>query len=333
MVTTDKISEDVYFVKRYLNNGELEPILFEELYVNAQGIKNGSYIKYESNGFKKQEGSYRNDKKEGIWTYYADNTPTREGQYEQDNRVGQWKNYYNFPNYTNLQYKDGQLYGSFESKHKNGNLSYRAHYTNQGVLDGANTSYYEDGKTIRLHRDYYLGKIHGIEKQYYQSGQLKLETKYTNGEIDGELKSFHENGQLAAVVTYQNNNIVNTLLYDEKGMGIPIDTNRTTVYQDSESIKEFKTKVQNKLNQFIQVNFKYPGTMQRIGAEARVFVNFEINSSGDLTILGMRSDQHPMFVEATKQLFSLLNEKFPFTYYKIEEKIRFTLPILYNLSD
>lgn len=75
MVTTDKISEDVYFVKRYLNNGELEPILFEELYVNAQGIKNGSYIKYESNGFKKQEGSYRNDKKEGIWTYYADQYP------------------------------------------------------------------------------------------------------------------------------------------------------------------------------------------------------------------------------------------------------------------
>lgn len=63
-----------------------------------------------------------------------------------------------------------------------------------------------------------MGKIHGIEKQYYQSGQLKLETKYTNGEIDGELKSFHENGQLAAVVTYQNNNIVNTLLYDENGM-------------------------------------------------------------------------------------------------------------------
>lgn len=45
MVTTDKISEDVYFVKRYLNNGELEPILFEELYVNAQGIKNGFLYK------------------------------------------------------------------------------------------------------------------------------------------------------------------------------------------------------------------------------------------------------------------------------------------------
>ncbi len=70
-------------------------------------------------------------------------------------------------------------------------------------IDGS-VKTYNKGVGITL-SEYKNGKKHGIERQYYTSGQLWVETTYQNGMMQGWNKRWYKNGVLALECTYIKN--------------------------------------------------------------------------------------------------------------------------------
>ena len=52
------------------------------------------------------------------------------------------------------------------------------------------------------------GKIHGMEKEYYESGALWFENTYENGERHGIVKAYYESGALCQETPYVNGKIL-----------------------------------------------------------------------------------------------------------------------------
>lgn len=61
---------------------------------------------------------------------------------------------------------------------------------------GINKGWYENGQ-LEYEWPYQSGKEHGICKRWYENGKLECEWLYQNGERYGICKGWHENGQLS----------------------------------------------------------------------------------------------------------------------------------------
>lgn len=68
---------------------------------------------------------------------------------------------------------------------------------------GLAKQYYRDG-TLRLEINYENGLKHGFSKQYYRDGKLYQYTEYEYGKIEGIRKKYHQNGNLMAEIPYHN---------------------------------------------------------------------------------------------------------------------------------
>lgn len=101
--------------KRY--NGVTGKMIEKGNYLN--GIKNGSYTKWFSNGVKRVEGTYSNGKKDAIWSYFF------------KNGTGALRMIGNF--------KDGKKEGSWVFYDKNGSIRHKVKF--------------ESGRPIKIKKD------------------------------------------------------------------------------------------------------------------------------------------------------------------------------------
>ncbi len=62
-----------------------------------------------------------------------------------------------------------------------------------GKENGVQRLYYENGN-LRMEMNYVDGKAHGSVKRYYEDGTLEEESNYANGELQGEVKSHDRSG-------------------------------------------------------------------------------------------------------------------------------------------
>jgi hypothetical protein len=69
--------------------------------------------------------------------------------------------------------------------------------------NGLQKSYYENGQ-IKLEENWKDDKKDGLQKSYYENGQIKLEENWKDHKKDGLQKSYYENGQLEEESTYKN---------------------------------------------------------------------------------------------------------------------------------
>ena len=55
---------------------------------------------------------------------------------------------------------------------------------------------------------YKNGEKDGVEKKYYENGQLHYEIPYKNDKIHGIVKNYHEDGGLADERLFKNNELI-----------------------------------------------------------------------------------------------------------------------------
>lgn len=67
--------------------------------------------------------------------------------------------------------------------------------------------YDDDRRKLQVETPYKNGKINGVKKVYYESGQLSRETLFENGKTNGVVKSYYKSGQLEEEVTYENDKV------------------------------------------------------------------------------------------------------------------------------
>ena len=73
--------------------------------------------------------------------------------------------------------------------------------------DGLQTSYWEDGRSVRSQVNYQNGIKHGQARQFYRNGKQQMEINYVNGSREGITKVFYEDGNLYRESPYVNDQL------------------------------------------------------------------------------------------------------------------------------
>lgn len=204
-------------------------------YILAQfgsGMYNGSYKKFKSNKLT-EEGNYKEGLREGIFKeYYSDGSVKSERNFANGKIDGIHKEYYtNGKPEKEKGYKNGLEHGIDRYyNYETGKLTRDCNYVD-GVQDGkqmrtissnagdyVEISNYEKGKlagqfsqtytngTVRTKGVYKNGNKEGKWIVNRDNGKPESESYYKNGERNGESRTFYTNGQVETVSNYVNNN-------------------------------------------------------------------------------------------------------------------------------
>lgn len=74
---------------------------------------------------------------------------------------------------------------------------------NDNPYNGVQTSYYPDGKTVKLKYSVVKGVKQGLTTQFYDTGQKHTEVNFKDGEMDGEAVMFFKTGEVNRKTPYQ----------------------------------------------------------------------------------------------------------------------------------
>lgn len=149
-----------------------------------------------------------NGNKHGLWKglYQESNRVRYEGVFEHGKEVGLFK-FFDDTKAGNIiatrefNTKDNSCYSIFYNQNKN--------KVSEGRLvnkkyEGEWKYYHEDLPSIMTLEFYVNGKLNGIRKVFYKSGQLAEETTYYNGLKNGSYKSYAENGVVLEESNFSN---------------------------------------------------------------------------------------------------------------------------------
>ena len=155
--------------------------------IDANGLKQGYWITYykEKPEQIKEEGRYKDNKKEGIWkTYFITGKPKSEITYKNNKPNGYAKIYY--PNGILQEegiWKGNKWVGQYRFYHKNGKPAYEWNYNESGKREGIQKYYYDNGQ-LMIEGNWSNGKEDGVIKEYDRNGHLKVEKTFNNGKMD-----------------------------------------------------------------------------------------------------------------------------------------------------
>ncbi len=152
-------------------------------------------------------------KKHGYWIIYAHmrNVPEykpddviEEGRYKMSRKEGTWKKYFPTGNLqSEILYKNGKAIGDFKTYYNNKENTVEE----QGYWGG---KVYKD-KFIRYHSNGVIaqeknfnaeGKAEGVQKYYYENGQVELEFNSSNGKNVGTATRYWPNGDIKEIIEF-----------------------------------------------------------------------------------------------------------------------------------
>jgi antitoxin component YwqK of YwqJK toxin-antitoxin module len=139
----------------------------------------GFYREFYPNGKPFIEGSYREGKQHGEWTYYYDN-----GQVQRKST-----------------YQNGRLHGQWDRFRANGTLASKHSYDN-GRRHGTWQSFDDTGKQLLTEENYSHGKLNGTLKAWHPNGKLRVQVEMKDGLRHGHTQQWDENGKVLADVEY-----------------------------------------------------------------------------------------------------------------------------------
>ena len=139
------------------------------------GCKKKSHREYYENGQIELEGTFKDDKMDGLWTSWYENGQKR---YESTK-------------------KDGESIGLYTEWFENGQKKMEGSYKD-GKKDGLWTIWYENGQK-ESELTYKDGKPNGLGIVWHENGQKHLEQNYKEGKIFSG-KKLNEDGSIKAVV-------------------------------------------------------------------------------------------------------------------------------------
>ncbi|MFN3754643.1 toxin-antitoxin system YwqK family antitoxin [Flavobacterium sp.] len=158
-----------------------------------------------------------NGKKHGLWKgiYEESKRPRYEGVFEHGKEVGLFKFFDDTRAGTVIATRD------FNAKD---NSCYTIFYNQKGSkvsegkvvnkeFEGEWKYYHFDSPQIMTLEFYEKGKLNGIRKVFYKSGQIAEETTYKNGVKEGMYKSYAENTVVLEESNYSNNQLDGLAIY------------------------------------------------------------------------------------------------------------------------
>lgn len=102
-------------------------------------------------------------------------------------------------------YKNHLPDGKLICRDNDGTLTEEWNYNN-GKLDGKQIQYYN--KKLWAEENYIYGDKDGLQKRYFENGQISNLENHKNGKRDGEQKSYYMDGSMQSISTYRNGQII-----------------------------------------------------------------------------------------------------------------------------
>lgn len=217
--------------REYKEDGSLiKASLFEnniktgEGLLNNEGLRNGEWKDFYSNGALKSKGQYLNGKKVGLWKhYYPNGTLEQKGNYNTEGLAdGEWLWFYESSDTLKIvNYRRGLEEGMMMEYSRGGNLIAKGEYIEgkreydwfysigEVSIYGSYRYGEEDGfwkhfrnGTLIFEGNFVDGFSNGIHKWYFDNGKLREIGNYRMGQKQGEWKKFLESGVLFITVEF-----------------------------------------------------------------------------------------------------------------------------------
>lgn len=203
-----------------------------------------------------------NGKKNGLWKgfYEGSKRPRYEGAFEHGKEIGTFKFYDDTKAGTviatrEFNAKDNSCYTIFYNQNKN-KVSEGKVVNKQ--FEGEWKYYHEDMPLIMTLELYVNGKLNGIRKVFYKSGEIAEETTYRDGIKNGAYKSYAENGVVLEESIYKNGE------YDGQAIYRNVDNQIAAqgLFKNGKKVGMWKMLVKGKLKDvnmnYQNKNFKKP---------------------------------------------------------------------------
>ena len=203
-----------------------------------------------------------NGKRHGVWKgiYEESKRPRYEGTFDHGKEVGMFKFFDDTKAGTiiatrEFNSKDNSCYTIFYNQNKN-KVS-EGKVVNK-LFEGEWKYYHEDLPAVMTLETYVNGKLNGVRKVFYKSGELAEETTYKDGIKSGVYKSYAENGIVLEESIYKNGE------YDGLAIFRNVDNQIAAqgIYKNGKKVGMWKMLVKGKLKDinmnFQNKNFKKP---------------------------------------------------------------------------
>ena len=186
--------------KGYYNNGKLAYIKEFKILKGKIPIQVGKYREYYKNGNIKVQGNYKDGKREGEFKTFLRNGKSagsvfyKDGKIIKSTLVNSMKDNASFCILTDINYNLNS-HKIVSSEFPNGLLETYFTFNKNGILDGENREYYEEGdiKSIFYFKN---NVVNGTSISYYLNGNIQEKNTYKNGEENGEGILYYENGNI-----------------------------------------------------------------------------------------------------------------------------------------
>jgi len=294
----DSLGRKVFTVKDYFNNGAIQ---MHGNFLNTMQNKSGLFTWYYENHNKKVEGNFTENKKQGIFKSWYDTGALRDEH----------------------SYINGKLNGKFKSFYENGIIEKEEGNFEEDLMQGMFTFWYEFGN-MREQCNYNNGMLTGVYKKWYKTGALYVESNYSKGKLDSELKVYYENGNLKRNDNYSNDSLLNSKCYTKTG--------QDTAYYIFQKCARFHNGDLNTFRRFVLEKLVYPELAAKRRIEGRVFVQFSINSKGDIVDIAILKSPNDLLSKAAIEAISQSDKWEPAIQDGEKVKQQFTVPINFTLS-
>ena len=234
--------------KGYYSNGKLAYIKEFKILKGKTPIQVGKYIEYYKNGNIKVQGNYKDGKREGEFKTFLRNGKSAGSIFYKDGKIIKstltifMKENASFSILTDINYNLNS-HKIVSSEFPNGLLETYFTFNKNGILDGENREYYEEGdiKSIFYFKN---NVVDGTSISYYLNGNIQEKNTYKNGEENGEGILYYENGNIKekyfmkndkldgeATAYFEDGKIRNKSIFKD---GVKLEEE---VYKDNEIIK------------------------------------------------------------------------------------------------
>ena len=161
----------------YHPNGKLKAKMLH----HPDGITDASI--FDEEGKLTGTGKYKNEKKEGLWSYYNEDGKIRSTEFYKDNlKSGTWRVYYeNGVTSEEITYILGKKSGKWKRYTENNVLTLEAEYKND-KLEGIYLVFYTGGKK-KISGNYTNDVRTGVWLYYSESGAVEKKETYLNGQL------------------------------------------------------------------------------------------------------------------------------------------------------
>ncbi len=223
-----------------------------------------------------------NGKKQGMWKgfYEESKRPRYEGTFEHGKEKGMFKFFDDTKAGTVIATRefnsnDGSCYTIFYNQNKN-KVSEGKVLNKQ--FEGDWKYYHEDLPTVMTLEHYVKGKLNGVRKVFYKSGEIAEETNYKEGLKNGPYKSYAENGFLMEESNFKNDQYDGLAIYRNP-------TNEITSqgqYKDGKKMGMWKILVKGKMKDvnmnYQNKNFKRPKMPKQSDVKVEVKDEEKVNN-------------------------------------------------------